>query len=55
LASDEFADAVRGDEAQAHAYGVTGVPFTVVNMQYAIPGAGAQEHYEKVLRTALEG
>ncbi|MGC4175472.1 DsbA family oxidoreductase [Demequina sp.] len=55
LASDEFADAVRADQAQAREFGVTGVPFTVVNMQYAIPGAGAQEHYEKVLRTALEG
>ena len=55
LASDEFADSVRADEAQARQYGVTGVPFTVVAGRYAIPGAGAQEHYEKVLRTALEG
>jgi len=54
LGSDEFSDAVRADEAQARQYGVTGVPFTVVAGRYAIPGAGAQDHYEKVLRTALE-
>lgn len=54
LAGDEFADDVRADQDQARQYGVTGVPFTVVAGRYAIPGAGAQEHYEKVLRTALE-
>ena len=30
-ASDEYADAVRADEAQAHAYGISGVPFFVVD------------------------
>ena len=53
LAGDEYADAVHADQAQAREYGVTGVPFTVVAHRYAIPGAGAAEHYEKVLRTAL--
>lgn len=53
LASDEYADAVRADQAQARAYGVTGVPFTVVGGRYAIPGAAAAEQYEHVLRTAL--
>jgi len=53
LASDEFADAVRADQAQARAYGVSGVPFTVVGGRYAIPGAAAAEQYEHVLRTAL--
>jgi predicted DsbA family dithiol-disulfide isomerase len=54
LAGDEFADAVREDQALARQIGVSGVPFTVVASRYAIPGAAAQEHYEKVLRTALE-
>lgn len=53
LAGSDYADAVRADQAQAREYGVTGVPFTVVGGRYAIPGAGAAEHYEKVLRTAL--
>ena len=54
LDGDEYAGAVRADQAQAREYGVTGVPFTVVANRYAIPGAGAAEHYEKVLRTALD-
>ncbi|MBM7790596.1 DsbA family oxidoreductase [Tenggerimyces flavus] len=39
LASDEFADVVRGDQAEAQQLGVTGVPFTVVDARYGIPGA----------------
>lgn len=39
LASDRYADAVRADEAQARAYGITGVPFFVVDGRYAISGA----------------
>lgn len=54
LAGDEYADEVAADQAQARAFGVTGVPFTVVAQRYAIPGAAAQPHYERVLRTALE-
>lgn len=53
LAGDEYADAVADDQAQARAYGVTGVPFTVVGQRYAIPGAQPLEQYEHVLRTAL--
>lgn len=53
LASDEYADAVRADQAQAREYGVSGVPFTVVGGRYAIPGAAAAEQYEHVLRTAI--
>jgi predicted DsbA family dithiol-disulfide isomerase len=54
LAGDEYADSVRDDQAMARQMNVTGVPFTVVNQRYAIPGAAAQEHYLKVLQTALE-
>ena len=51
LASDEYADAVQADIAQARAYGATGVPFYVVDQQVrrlrrparrgVRPGAGA--------------
>lgn len=39
LASDRFADAVRADEAQARAYGITGVPFFVIDSKFGISGA----------------
>jgi len=39
LASDRYADAVRTDEAQARAYGISGVPFFVVDGRYGISGA----------------
>jgi predicted DsbA family dithiol-disulfide isomerase len=39
LASDRFADAVRADEQQAMAYGISGVPFFVVDQKYGVSGA----------------
>ncbi len=39
LASDRYADAVRADEAQAQAYGISGVPFYVVDGRYGVSGA----------------
>ena len=39
LASDRYADAVRADEAKARAYGISGVPFFVVDAKFAISGA----------------
>jgi predicted DsbA family dithiol-disulfide isomerase len=50
LASDRYADAVRADEAQARAYGISGVPFFVVDGRYGISGAQPAE----VLAQALE-
>lgn len=49
LASDRFADAVRADEAQAQAYGITGVPFFVVNDKYGISGAQPVEAFQQAL------
>jgi predicted DsbA family dithiol-disulfide isomerase len=43
LASDEYADAVRSDEAIAHEAGFTGVPTIVVDERFAIPGAQPPE------------
>lgn len=39
LTSNKFADEVRADEAQAAAYGISGVPFFVVDERYGISGA----------------
>ena len=39
LADGSFADEVRGDEREAAAIGITGVPFFVLNRRYAVSGA----------------
>jgi predicted DsbA family dithiol-disulfide isomerase len=52
LASDRYADAVRADEATAHAYGATGVPFFVIDETYGISGAQAPEVFSNVLERA---
>ncbi|MDQ2758771.1 MAG: DsbA family oxidoreductase [Actinomycetota bacterium] len=39
LASARYADAVRADEEQARAYGISGVPFFVIDGKYGISGA----------------
>lgn len=43
LESDRYSGAVRADEAQARAYGISGVPFFVVDGRYAISGAQPAE------------
>ena len=43
LASDRYAAEVRGDEAQARAYGISGVPFFVVDGRYGVSGAQPAE------------
>ncbi|MDQ6851785.1 MAG: DsbA family oxidoreductase [Actinomycetota bacterium] len=39
LSSDQYADAVRADEEQARAYGISGVPFFVIDGRFGISGA----------------
>ena len=39
LASDDMADEVRADESTGQQYGITGVPFFLINKKYAITGA----------------
>jgi predicted DsbA family dithiol-disulfide isomerase len=39
LTSDRYSEAVRADEAQARAYGISGVPFFVIDGRYGISGA----------------
>jgi predicted DsbA family dithiol-disulfide isomerase len=52
LASDRYAAAVRADEAQARAYGITGVPFFVVDGRYGVSGAQPADLLLGALETA---
>jgi predicted DsbA family dithiol-disulfide isomerase len=52
LAGDRYADVVRADEATAHAYGATGVPFFVIDETYGIAGAQPPEVFANVLDRA---
>jgi predicted DsbA family dithiol-disulfide isomerase len=52
LSTDELTDAVRADEAEARALGITGVPFFVVDRRYGVSGAQPSEQLLEVLDTA---
>ena len=52
LASDRYAAEVRGDERQAQAYGISGVPFFVVDGRYGVSGAQPAEALAQVLAQA---
>jgi predicted DsbA family dithiol-disulfide isomerase len=52
LASNEYADAVRGDETGAGRLGVTGVTFTVFDGRAPIPGAASIENYANAIEQA---
>ncbi|CAB4701421.1 MAG: thioredoxin domain-containing protein [Actinobacteria bacterium] len=52
LASQEYADDVAHDIAQARAYGATGVPFYVVDGRYGISGAQPVEVFTATLERA---
>ena len=52
LANDVYADAVRADEAEAAALGITGVPFFVVNRTYGVSGAQPPELLLQLLSKA---
>jgi predicted DsbA family dithiol-disulfide isomerase len=52
LAGDEYADAVRSDEAEARALGISGVPFFVVDRKYGVSGAQPADQLLQVLERA---
>ena len=52
LASDRYADEVRGDEVLAAQIGINGVPFFVVGGRYAVSGAQPAELLLQALETA---
>lgn len=49
LADRRYADAVEQDFAQARAYGISGVPFFVVDGRYGVSGAQAAEVFAQAL------
>lgn len=50
LTSGRYVQAVRADQEQARAYGITGVPFFVIDGQYGVSGAQPVQAFENVLR-----
>lgn len=52
LASDRFTDDVRADERQAQAFGISGVPFFVIDRKYGVSGAQPAEALLQALETA---
>ena len=52
LTEGRYVDAVREDEAQARALGISGVPFFVVDGRYGVSGAQPTELFLQALRTA---
>ncbi|WP_181782421.1 DsbA family oxidoreductase [Pseudonocardia pini] len=52
LGSDEYLAAVRADEEQARRYGITGVPFFVVDEKYGLSGAQPADTLVEVLEKA---
>ena len=52
LATDEYADAVRADEAEARVLGISGVPFFVVDRKYGVSGAQPADQLLQVLERA---
>ena len=52
LDGDAGADAVRADEDEARALGVTGVPFFVVDRRIAVSGAQPSDVFTQLLETA---
>ena len=52
LDTDEHTEAVRADEAEARALGITGVPFFVVDRKYGVSGAQPADQLLAVLERA---
>lgn len=50
LRSRRYLDAVRADQAQAQAYGITGVPFFVIDGTYGVSGAQPAEAFTQIVR-----
>jgi predicted DsbA family dithiol-disulfide isomerase len=53
LASEEFGEDVRAEEAEAQALGVSGVPFFVFDRRYAVSGAQSVDVLTQALNEAL--
>lgn len=53
LASDVMADAVRADQRTGQQYGITGVPFYLINKKYALTGAQPTEAFVQSLKKII--
>ncbi len=54
LASGRYTAAVRADQAQAQAYGISGVPFFVIDGRYGVSGAQPAEAFAQILQQVWE-
>ena len=54
LAAEEYLPAVQRDRARAADYGITGVPFHVVDGRYGVSGAQRPETFTEVLRKVAD-
>ena len=54
LASNAYAADVRSDEARAHAFGISGVPFFAIDERYGVSGAQTADVLLGALRQAYE-
>jgi predicted DsbA family dithiol-disulfide isomerase len=52
LAGNDYAAAVRADEAQARSFGINGVPFFVIDEKYGVSGAQPSELLHQALEQA---
>ncbi|MCP2636833.1 DsbA family oxidoreductase [Microbacterium sp. HD4P20] len=50
LRSGRYLDAVRADQAQAQAYGISGVPFFVIDGKYGVSGAQPADAFAQIAR-----
>ncbi|MEV8266438.1 DsbA family oxidoreductase [Microbacterium sp. NPDC076911] len=50
LRSEQYLEAVRTDQAQAQAYGITGVPFFVIEGKYGVSGAQPSDAFAQIVR-----
>lgn len=50
LRSDRYLDDVRADQAQAAAYGISGVPFFVIDGKYGVSGAQPADAFSQIVR-----
>lgn len=53
LASEAMNDVVRADEQTARQYGITGVPFFLINKKYALNGAQPTETFVQALKKVM--
>ncbi|GAB7527261.1 DsbA family oxidoreductase [Paraburkholderia sp. 2C] len=53
LQSDAYADAVRADEQETHAMGISSVPAIIFNRRYLVSGGQPVEAFEQALRQIL--